>query len=76
MKKLVRNLYTFFAYCTKQEFIDIFGDHIGNHLYSKHKLNIEKQGKMTLDDLDQFISNLDADALGKMENYILDIVGN
>ena len=60
----IKKLLKFFSTTDQQQFVEIFGEHMGNHLWRKYHSSIENKQSVfkqniTLDEVHKFLCNLD-----------------
>lgn len=74
-KKTIQELQAFFFSTDENEFVTIFGPHIGSHLWTKYRRAIENktsvlQHNITLDEVHKFLNNLDLENEKKFNQYM------
>ena len=67
--ELTRQLIRFFSTTDLQQFIQIFGDNTGTHLWRKYG-DIFSRNRITLGEVHRFLANLDLDNERKLEAYL------
>lgn len=72
----IQQLSKFFSTTDKEEFVQIFGEHIGAHLWRKYERPIEDSKRsvlengITLHTVHRFLNGLDLENEGKLNRYL------